>query len=104
LKKNHFHTLLLCVVALLASTTVFSQTVKTKNDSIKKDSIPALKYKFKKNQRGSIFLNAPTTYSVTFDKKLNKYIVVEVLGNFKVGEPIFISPTEYQKYGLKKDI
>ena len=95
---------MLYVVAFLATTTVFSQTVKKKKDSIQKDTIPALKYKFKANQKGSIFLNAPTTYSVTFDKKLNKYIVVEVLGNFKVGEPIFMSPTEYQKYRLKKDI
>ena len=78
MKRNHFHTLLICVVAFLATTTVFSQTVKKKNDSIKKDTIPTLKYNFKKSQKGSIFLNAPTTYSVTFDKKLNKYIVVEV--------------------------
>ena len=104
MKRNHFHTLLICVVAFLATTTVFSQTVKKKNDSIKKDTIPTLKYNFKKSQKGSIFLNAPTTYSVTFDKKLNKYIVVEVLDNYKVGEPIFMSPLEYQNYRLKKDI
>ena len=96
--------MLLCVVAILATTSVFSQTVKTKNDSIKKDSVPILKYNFKGNKKGSIFLNAPTTYSVVFDKKLNKYIVVELLDGFKVGNPIFMSPSEYQKYRLKKDI
>jgi len=104
LSRTYFHRLLICVVAILATTTVFSQTVKTKNDSIKKDTIPALKYKFKAHQKGSIFLNPPTTYSVTFDKKLNKYIVVEFLDDFKVGNPIFMSPEEYQKYRLKKDI
>jgi len=104
LRNKCFHKLLLCVVTLLATTTVFSQTVKTKNDSIKKDSIPTLKYNFKENQKGSIFLNAPTTYSVVFDKQLNKYIVVELLDGFKIGNPIFMSPEEYQKYRLKKDI
>ncbi|MFN0728304.1 T9SS outer membrane translocon Sov/SprA [Polaribacter gochangensis] len=104
MSRTYFHRLLICVVAILATTTVFSQTVKTKNDSIKKDTIPALKYKFKAHQKGSIFLNPPTTYSVTFDKKLNKYIVVEFLDDFKVGNPIFMSPEEYQKYRLKKDI
>jgi len=79
LSRTYFHRLLICVVAILATTTVFSQTVKTKNDSIKKDTIPALKYKFKAHQKGSIFLNPPTTYSVTFDKKLNKYIVEEIM-------------------------
>lgn len=103
MRKKYFHTLL-CVVALLATTAIFSQTVKTKNDSIKKDSIPVLKYKFKGNQKGSLFLNAPTTYSVVFDKKLNKYIIVELLDGFKVGNPIFMSPEDYQKYRLKKDI
>ena len=49
--------MLLCVVAILATTSVFSQTVKTKNDSIKKDSVPILKYNFKGNKKGSIFLS-----------------------------------------------
>jgi cell surface protein SprA len=104
LRNPYFHRLLVVVVALLATTTVLSQTVKTKNDSIKKDTIPVLKYNFKAHQKGSIFLNPPTTYSVVFDKKLNKYIVVEFLDDFKVGNPIFMSPAEYKKYRLKKDI
>ena len=88
----------------MATIPVFSQTATKKNDSIKKDSIPTLKYNFKANQRGSLFLNNPSTFTVTFDKKLNKYIVVEKLGDFKVGVPIYMSPTEYQNYRLKKDI
>jgi len=104
LKNRYFHTLIICVVALLATTAVFSQKTTTKQDSIKKDSIPKLTYNFKANQKGSLFLNNPSSYVVRFDKKLNKYIVVEKLGNFKVGVPIYMSPSEYQSYRLKKDI
>jgi len=104
LRNRYFHTLIIYVVALLATTSVFSQTTTTKKDSIKKDSVPTLKYNFKANQKGSLFLNNPTSYVVTFDKKLNKYIVVEKLGNFKVGVPIYMSPAAYQSYRLKKDI
>jgi len=104
LKNKYLHTFFLCVLAVLASTSVFSQTTKVENDSIKRDSIPALKYNFRSSQRGSLFLNNPSTYSVVYDKKLNKYIVVELLGDFKVGTPIYMTPDEYQKYRLKKDI
>ena len=51
-----------------------------------------------------MYLNNPSTYVVTFDKKLNKYIVVEKLGDFKVGVPVYMSPEEYQSYRFKKDI
>ncbi|MBL4644062.1 MAG: cell surface protein SprA, partial [Flavobacteriaceae bacterium] len=88
----------------MATTSVFSQTTTTKQDSIKKDSIPKLKYNFKANQRGPLFLNNPSSYVVRFDKKLNKYIVVEKLGDFKIGIPIYMSPAAYQSYRLKKDI
>ena len=104
MRNNYFHTLIICVVALLATTSVFSQTTSAKKDSIKRDSVPKLKYNFKANQRGVLFLNNPSSYVVTFDKKLNKYIVVEKLGDFKVGIPIYMSPAEFQSYRLKKDI
>lgn len=104
MKNRYFYTLIICVVALLATTSVFSQTTTTKQDSIKKDSIPKLKYNFKANQRGALFLNNPSSYVVRFDKKLNKYIVVEKLGDFKIGVPIYMSPAAYQSYRLKKDI
>ena len=76
MKNKHINIFILYVVALLAATSVYSQTTTTQKDSISKDSIPILKYKFNPNQKGSLFLNTPSTYSVVFDKKLNKYIVV----------------------------
>lgn len=104
MKNKHINIFILYVVALLAATSVYSQTTTTQKDSISKDSIPILKYKFNPNQKGSLFLNTPSTYSVVFDKKLNKYIVVEMLGDFKIGNPIFMSPEEYEKYRFKNDI
>ena len=38
MKNKYFHTLLLCVVAFLATTAVFSQSTTKANDTIKKDS------------------------------------------------------------------
>ena len=70
----------------------------------KNDSIPSLQYNFKHSQTGNLFLNNPSKYSVVFDKKLNKYIIVEKIGNFNINVPIFMTPEEYKKYRLKRDI
>jgi len=90
------------------TTISFSQTNGVSKDSVKAvkktDSIPTLLYNFKYNQRGSLFLNNPSKYSVIFDKKLNKYIVVEKIGDFKIGTPIFMTPKEYAAYRLKNDM
>ena len=103
LKKRYYFTFLCLVVALIATTSVFSQTT-TKNDSIKKDTVPALKYNFKYNQKASLFLNGKTKYSVTYNKQLDKYIVVELLGDYKIGAPIYMTPLEFMNYRLKNDI
>lgn len=103
LKKRYYFTLLCLVVALLATTSVFSQTT-TRNDSIKKDTVPALKYNFKYNQKASLFLNGKTKYSVSYNKQLDKYIVVELLGDYKIGTPIYMTPLEFMNYRLKNDI
>jgi len=108
LKKRYSHILvLLFAVVFMATTTSFSQTKSVKDTlkTVKKtDSIPSLIYGFKYNQRGSLFLNNPSKYTVVFDKKLNKYIIVEKIGNFKIGTPIFMSPKEYEEYRLKNDM
>lgn len=104
MKKRYFHTFIIYVVALLATTSVFSQSTNQDKDTIKKDSVPALKYNFKSNQKATLYLSNATKFTVTYDKKLNKYIVVEMLDGYKVGIPKFMSPSEYQAYRLKKDI
>ncbi len=108
MKKIHTHILLSTVAVLFASKSSFSQEEKVQKDSIKaikkNDSIPSLQYNFKHSQTGNLFLNNPSKYSVVFDKKLNKYIIVEKIGNFNINVPIFMTPEEYKKYRLKRDI
>lgn len=91
-------TLFVCVVS-------FSQNTKSDTTNVaKKDSVIPLKYNFKYNQNGSLFLNNPTQKTVTYDKKLNKFMVVEKIGDYQVGTPIFLTPEEYDEYRLKNDI
>ncbi|NVK52906.1 MAG: cell surface protein SprA [Flavobacteriaceae bacterium] len=103
MKKRVFH-IFVIVVALLATTSVLSQTTSSKKDTIQSDTVPTLKYNFKATQKGSLFLNRPTKYSVTYNKNLNKFIIVEMLDNFKVGLPIYLSPKAYEKFRLQQDV
>jgi cell surface protein SprA len=103
LKKQFYYTFVCLVVALLATTSVFSQS-NVKNDTITKDSVPQLKYNFKYNQKASLFLNGQTKYSVTYNKQLDKYIVVELIGKYKVGVPKYMTPIEFMNYRLKNDM
>jgi cell surface protein SprA len=95
------------LVALLVTFSAFSQTNSSVRDTIvslkKKDTVPLL-YNFKYTQRGKLFLNNPSKFTVTFNKKLNKYVIVEKIGGFNIGIPIFMSPEEYKKYRIQLDI
>ncbi|REH56491.1 protein involved in gliding motility SprA [Tenacibaculum gallaicum] len=96
---------LLTALTVLVSVVSFSQS--TQKDSInpvKKDTVIPLKYKFKYNQNGTLYLNNPTQKVVTYDKALNKFMVVEKIGDYYVGTPIFMTPKEYDEYRLKNDL
>ena len=75
------------------------------NDSIpkKKDSLN-LRYDFKHGQTGNLLLKYPSKYEVIFDKDLNKYIIVEKVGDYYIKTPIFMTPEEYKKYRLQRDM
>ena len=76
-----------------------------KNDSINVaiDST-GLRYDFKNTQKGGLFLNDLAKKEVIFDKLLNKYVIVEKIGNYATRTPIYLSPRDYQKYRLKRDM
>nr|WP_299032543.1 cell surface protein SprA [uncultured Tenacibaculum sp.] len=96
---------LVTVLAFLVSVVSFSQN--TQNDStktVKKDTVVPLKYNFKNNQNGALFLNNPSQKVVTYDKVLNKFMIVEKVGDYYVGTPIFMTPKEYDEYRLKNDL
>ena len=96
---------LLTALTLLVSVVSFSQnSTSSKNNTVKKDTVIPLKYNFNSNQKGSLFLNNPTIKTITYDKAINKFVMVEKIGDYYVGTPIFMTPREYDKYRLKNDL
>ncbi|CAL2058423.1 cell surface protein SprA [Tenacibaculum sp. 190524A05c] len=102
--RKHFRNRFFTALAILVSVVSFAQN-SNKKDSIpaKKDSIP-LKYNFNFNQKGHLFLNNPTDIQVRYDKSINKFVIVEKIGDYVIGTPIFLTPREYDKYKLKNDL
>ena len=73
---------------------------------IASDSIPdvLLPYNFNNSQTGNLSLNPPKVDEVTFDPDTQKYVIREKIGDYYVGEPVYMSYQEYQEYRLKKDM
>ncbi|CAL2090197.1 T9SS translocon protein precursor SprA [Tenacibaculum sp. 190524A02b] len=100
-----FRNKLFTALTLLVSVVSFSQGItKNNKEETKKDSVVPLKYNFKYNQRGKLFLNNPSEFQVSYDKALNKFVLVEKIGDYYIGTPIFMTPREYDKYRLKNDM
>jgi len=66
------------------------------------DSIP-LKYPFKSNEAGNLFLGDPSV-EIIYDEELKKYIITEKIGGYKVERPVYMSQEEYMDYKLKRDM
>lgn len=62
-----------------------------------------LKYPFKNNQAGSLFLGDPST-EIIYDQELGRYIVIEKVGNYYVERPVYMTQEEYKDYKLKRDM
>ena len=92
-------TFLFISITLAVSLTAFAQN----NNNTAKDSIE-LRYDFKSTQKGGLYLDDLTEKEIIFDKVLNKYVIVEKIGNYNTRTPIYLSPKEYQKYRLKRDM
>ncbi|WP_369048016.1 cell surface protein SprA [Tenacibaculum sp. UWU-22] len=104
--RKLFLDILFTTLSLLLSFVLFSQT-KTKKSSasiIQRDTVIPLKYNFKNNSVGNLFLNNPSKTTIQYDSQLNKFVIVEKIGDYYVSSPIFLSPEEYDKYRLKNDI
>ena len=82
----------------------YAQTNKEQDSTaVKKDTLE-LRYNFKKNQRGGLFLDNLAEKIIVFDKALNKYVIVEKIGDYSTRTPIYLSPKEYEQYRLKRDM
>jgi cell surface protein SprA len=73
-------------------------------DTIKKDTIPPLKYFFRNNQKGSLYLKGPNKTKVIYDSKSGNYLFLEKIGDYYVKMPYFMTPKEYKDYRLKRDM
>ena len=97
-------TILFLVTVVLCSLTATAQTSKSKDSiPVKKDTID-LKYDFKYTQKGGLFLDDLAKKEVIFDKNLNKYVIIEKIGDYYTRTPIFLTRKEYSKYRLKRDM
>ena len=93
------------IFAGFANTFVLAQKNSQKNDSILiKQDTTRLKYNFNHLQTGKMMLNYPSKIEVIFDKVLNKYVFVEKVGDYYIKTPIFMTPEEYEKYRLRRDM
>ncbi|MEO9571076.1 MAG: cell surface protein SprA [Polaribacter sp.] len=99
--KNIF---LFFVFAGTASIASYSQ-INNKTDSLftKKDTLK-LRYNFKKVQTGGLFLDYLAKKEIVFDKELNKYVILEKIGNYQTRIPIYLTPKQYAQYRLKRDM
>ena len=91
---------IICVfIVAFATNFVSAQTNPQNQDSIpqKKDSLN-LRYNFKHGQTGNLLLKYPSKFEVIYDKSINKYIIVEKVGDYYIKTPIFMTPEEYKKY------
>ncbi len=84
--------------AFLVNICSFAQTTNQQKDTTR------LKYNFKHFQNGGLFLKDPAKMTIIFDKELNKYVLVEKIGNYYVRTPIFMTKKEYKKYRLQRDM
>jgi hypothetical protein len=88
----------------LVNLSVYAQTNTNKDSvAIKKDTLK-LRYDFKNTQKGGLFLDDLAKKEIIFDKALNKYVIVEKIGDYRTKTPIYLTQKEYQQYRLKRDM
>ena len=103
MKVKDFNKIII-TLTLLVGVVSFSQNTPVLPEVEKDTTKTPLKYNFKHNQKGSLFLQNPSDFEVTYDKALNKFVLLEKIGDYYLGTPIFMSPKEYDKYRLKNDL
>lgn len=98
------NTFLFLVITFLVNLTIYAQNNTEKDSiSIPKDSLK-LRYNFSNTQKGGLYLDDLAKKEIIFDKTLNKYVIVEKIGNYYTRTPIYLTPKEYEKYRLKRDM
>jgi len=103
LKRKYINKLII-TLTFLASVVSFSQNTPSV-PSVEKDTTKTvLKYNFKHDQNGSLFLKNPSEVEITYDKALNKFVLIEKIGDYSIALPVYMTPKEYDAYKLKNDL
>ena len=71
---------------------------------VSNDSIPPLPYPFSANQEGSLYLSDFDNYEVVYDAINDRYVVVSLIGSYEIRIPIVMTPEEYSRYRLRKEM
>ncbi|MFY9243391.1 MAG: cell surface protein SprA [Polaribacter sp.] len=101
LLKNIF---LLVLFTFVVNFATYAQTNESKDSTeVKKDTLK-LRYDFKNSQKGGLFLDDLAEKEIIFDKALNKYVIIEKIGDYQTRTPIYLTQKEYQQYRLKRDM
>jgi len=103
---NQFQKYIVCFLFFVGfASNIDAQTTTKKKDSVttKKDTLD-LKYNFNHSRTGKMLLKYPSKIEVIYDKELNKYVFVEKVGDYYIRTPIFMTPEEYDKYRLRRDM
>ena len=104
-----FKTYLLLSIVLFIQSAARAQTtqvIKTGDTTkvAKANDTLKLKYPFKSNQSGSLYLADPSIAEIIYDAELGKYTILEKIGDYYVKRPIYMTQEEYKKYKLKKEM
>ncbi len=104
MKKYQLKTgfLLGCLLWVFSIATLSAQD--TPKSGSAKDSISELKYKFKNDKDGGLFLKNPFKKEIIYDPILGKYLIIEKVGNVEIKRPVYMTLEEYKEYRLKKDM
>ncbi|SDS34212.1 protein involved in gliding motility SprA [Polaribacter sp. KT25b] len=96
--------LLLVLFTFAVNASSYAQTTQNKDSTkVKKDTLK-LKYDFNHTQKGNLFLDNLAEKEVIFDKELNRYVIIEKIGNYYTKTPVFLTQKEYKQYRLKRDM
>ncbi|PWG05761.1 T9SS outer membrane translocon Sov/SprA [Polaribacter aquimarinus] len=94
----------LITFTFLVNVSLFSQTTPKKDSTIVKKDTLKLRYDFKQNQKGGLFLDDLAKKTVIFDKELNRYVIVEKIGDYSTRTPVYLTRKEYEQYLLKRNM
>ncbi|WP_282071038.1 cell surface protein SprA [Polaribacter atrinae] len=101
--KSFFNKIFLFLAFIfIANTALYAQTDRD-TTTVKNDTLQ-LRYNFKKEQTGGLFLDYLAEKEIIFDKDLNRYVIVEKIGDYYTKTPIYLTQKEYADYRLRRDM